>query len=74
MLRMILVATALSALAACSSWEPVIDLKASKEPRTAQEDWMECEWLAKKYASYGSQDPMTAKCLGGRGHSVLNSP
>lgn len=74
MVRTVSMVVALLALAACSAWEPVIDLKASKNPSEAQMDWMGCEWLAKKYSSYGSEEPMTAKCLSGRGHSVLNSP
>lgn len=61
-----------AALAACNSptYEPVIDLKASKNPGEAQMDWMGCEWLVKKY---GLEDEATTRCLEGRGHSVIGT-
>jgi hypothetical protein len=49
-------------------YEPVVDLKASKNPGEMQVDWQQCEWLAKKY---GMEDAATTKCLEGRGHSVM---
>ncbi|WP_217424153.1 hypothetical protein, partial [Magnetospirillum sp. UT-4] len=57
-------------VSACSSptYEPVMDLKASKNPAEAQMDWMGCEWLVNKY---GLEDSATTKCLEGRGHSVI---
>lgn len=72
-IRVCVVVGAAVALAACSSsgrdaYEPVIDLKASKNPGEAQMDWMGCEWLVKKY---GLENDATTKCLEGRGHSVI---
>lgn len=59
----------LTALAACSSkYDPVIDLKASKNPGEAQIDTMGCEWLVTRY---GLEDAAVQRCLEGRGHSVL---
>ena len=71
-MKNIAIILALSLLAGCSSgtYEPVMDLKASKNPGEAQMDWMGCEWLVKKY---GLEDEATAKCLEGRGHSVLGA-
>ncbi len=58
------------ALAGCSKgeYEPIVDLKASKNPGEMQVDWQQCEWLVKKY---GMEDAATTKCLEGRGHSVM---
>ena len=66
----IAVALALTLLAACSkgTYEPVMDLKADKNPSEAQVDWQQCEWLI---AKYGLEDAATTTCLQGRGHSVL---
>lgn len=59
----------LAALAACSSkYDPVIDLKASKNPGDAQMDTMGCEWLVDRYEL---EDAAVQRCLEGRGHSVL---
>ena len=57
-------------ISGCSkgAYEPIMDLKASKNPSEAQMDWMGCEFLIKKY---GLEDEATTKCLEGRGHSVL---
>lgn len=57
-------------LAACSSpkYEPVVDLKASKNPGEFQVDWQQCEWLVQKY---GLDHPAEGVCLKGRGHNVL---
>ena len=60
----------------CETYEPLIDLKASKEGKAkhAQEDHMECEWLIEKFTEGWFKDDaeMVRKCLGGRGHSVIN--
>lgn len=69
MIRRIIALVLLAAgTAACSTYEPVIDLKASKNPAEAQMDWMGCEWLVEKY---GLNDDATTKCIEGRGHSVI---
>ncbi len=69
MLKAAIVITFSVFTAACSpSYEPVIDLKASKNPSEAQMDWMGCEWLVNKY---GLDNAATTKCLEGRGHSVI---
>ena len=63
-------------LIGCGTYEPLIDLKASKEGKAkhAQEDHMECEWLIERYAEglFTDENEMIRKCLDGRGHSVLN--
>ena len=60
----------------CGTYEPLIDLKASKEGKAkhAQEDHMECEWLIDRYAKglFTDDTEMIRKCLNGRGHSVIN--
>ncbi|OAN49876.1 hypothetical protein A6A04_18720 [Paramagnetospirillum marisnigri] len=65
-----IVIAAMSILAGCSqgTYEPVVDLKASKNPAEMQMDWMGCEFLIKKY---GLEDAATTKCLEGRGHNVI---
>ena len=56
-------------LAGCSSkYEPVVDLKASKNPSEFQMDWMGCEWLANKYELDHAAE---SRCLTGRGHSII---
>lgn len=69
MKRLLIIALALG-LAACSKgvYEPVVDLKVSKNPSEMQMDWMGCEFLIKKY---GLEDESTTKCLEGRGHNVI---
>lgn len=64
----------LIALSACTSapYEPIVDLKASRNPKHAQEDLMECEWLIQRYNKGVIEASMVRKCLDGRGHSVLN--
>ena len=60
----------------CRTYEPLNDLKASKEGKAkhAQEDHMECEWLIDRYAKglFTDDTEMIRKCLDGRGHSVIN--
>ena len=55
-------------LAGCSKYEPVVDLKASKNPGEMQVDWQQCEWLANKYDLDHSAE---TTCLRGRGHNVI---
>lgn len=70
MMRVFVFSLAVLALAACSKgeYEPVVDLKASKNPGEMQVDWQQCEWLVKKY---GMDDAATTQCLEGRGHNVI---
>ena len=67
---------ALLLLSACSPYEPLIDLKSSKEPRNAQMDLMECEWLIERYGDtwykFAPDEDMVRACLKNRGQAVLN--
>jgi hypothetical protein len=52
----------------CAKYEPVVDLKASKNPGEMQVDWQQCEWLANKYDLDHSAE---TTCLKNRGHNVI---
>lgn len=71
-----LILLSLTLLTACAGYEPLVDLKASKSPKTMQADLMECEWLVERYGDHwfraAPDEAMVRKCLEGRGHSVLN--
>ena len=57
------------------SYNPVVDLRASKdEAQLYQRDVMECKELAKQvdWAIFPIYRMAVAKCLEGRGHSILN--
>lgn len=61
-------------MTACS-YTPVVDLRASKdEAQLFQRDLMECRELAKQvdWAIFPTYRMAVAKCLEGRGHSILN--
>ena len=61
-------------LTACS-YTPVVDLRASKdEAQLFQRDVMECRELAKQvdWQIFPTYRMAVAKCLEGRGHSILN--
>lgn len=60
-------------LAGCSS-APVIDYKASENPKETIGDTMECEWLTAKAFTFFPWDEAEVfkNCLAGRGYSVIN--
>jgi hypothetical protein len=61
-------------LTSCS-YSPVVDLRASQdEAQLFQRDLMECRELAKQidYAIFPANHKAVARCLAGRGHSVLD--
>jgi len=63
-----------ASIAACS-YTPVVDLRASKdEAQLFQRDLMECRELAKQidYSLFPANHKAVARCLAGRGHSVLD--
>lgn len=63
-----------ASMTACS-YTPVVDLRASKdEAQLFQRDLMECRELAKQvdWAIFPTYRMAVAKCLEGRGHSILN--
>lgn len=67
-MRKLGILAALLVLGACSRYEPVVDLKASKDPREFQESWMSCEWLTDKY---DLSHEAISNCLKGRGFSII---
>ena len=69
-------------LASCSSYEPVADLRASKDAHLFQRDVYECERLALDAGGWYDWFPLQAKsdysvmvdrCLKGRGHSIISA-
>ena len=63
-----------ASMTACS-YTPVVDLRASKdEAQLFQRDLMECRELAKQidYSLFPANHKAVARCLAGRGHSVLD--
>tara|TARA_Y100000996_G_scaffold383839_1_gene340110 strand:+ start:6096 stop:6389 length:294 start_codon:yes stop_codon:yes gene_type:complete len=61
-------------LTACS-YSPVVDLRASQDDaQLYQRDLMECRELAKQvdYSIFPTNHKAVARCLAGRGHSVLD--
>jgi len=63
-----------ASMTACS-YNPVVDLRASKdEAQLFQRDVMECRELAKQvdWQIFPTYRMAVAKCLEGRGHSILN--
>lgn len=67
-MRRFLVGALVALTTACSRYEPVVDLKASKNPGEFQVDWQQCEWLTDKY---GLDHSAETQCLKGRGHAVI---
>ena len=66
--------TLAASLTACS-YNPVVDLRASEDAaQLFQRDVMECRELAKEvdWAIFPTYRMAVAKCLEGRGHSILN--
>jgi len=77
MIRTLIITTAI-ALAGCTRYEPIVDLRASKEnAQLFQRDLNECRQLvepAKSFWTMGDEfwvQEMINNCLSGRGHSVL---
>lgn len=64
----VVILIAATLLTACTKYEPIVDLKASKNPGEFQTDWQQCESLSEKYdLGHGGE----TACLKGRGHNVL---
>ena len=64
-------------LTSCASYQPVTDLKASKNANDYQEDKHHCRLLIKEefnafYAAWYDRE-LLSRCLNGRGHNVLNT-
>lgn len=77
MIRMFIITTAI-ALAGCTTYEPIVDLRASEDKaQLFQRDLNECRQLvdpAKSIWTMGDEYwviEMINNCLTGRGHSVL---
>jgi hypothetical protein len=63
-----------ASMTACS-YNPVVDLRASRdEAQVYQRDLMECRELAKQvdFSIFPTNHKAVARCLAGRGHSVLD--
>ena len=59
------------------AYNPVVDLKASKDANSFQEDRQHCKLLIKEefnafYAAWYDRE-LLSRCLNGRGHNVLNT-
>ena len=68
---------ALSLLVGCASYQPIPDLKASKNANTFQEDKHHCKMLIKEefnafYSAWYDRE-LLSRCLNGRGHNILNT-
>ena len=64
-------------LVGCASYQPIADLKASKNANDFQEDRQHCKLLIKEefnafYAAWYDRE-LLSRCLNGRGHNVLNT-
>ena len=64
-------------LVGCASYQPIADLKASKNASNYQEDKHHCKSLIKEefnafYAAWYDRE-LISRCLNGRGHNVLNT-
>ena len=64
-------------LVSCASYQPIADLKASKNANYFQEDRQHCRLLIKEefnafYAAWYDRE-LLSRCLNGRGHNVLNT-
>jgi len=64
-------------LVGCASYQPVTDLKASKNANNYEEDKQHCRLLIKEefnafYAAWYDRE-LLSRCLNGRGHNVLNT-
>ena len=64
-------------LVGCASYQPIADLKASKDANSFQEDRQHCRLLIKEefnafYAAWYDRE-LLSRCLNGRGHNVLNT-
>ena len=68
---------AFSLLVGCAAYQPIPDLKASKDANSFQEDRQHCRMLIKEefnafYAAWYDRE-LLSRCLNGRGHNVLNT-
>jgi|TARA_R110002020_G_scaffold297278_3_gene513079 hypothetical protein len=85
-MKHLIIIICLLALGACTTkWEPIVDVRASKEPREITRDILECRELTKDIKGFGpfcepdtlfasckpANDPIR-HCLSNRGHSILN--
>lgn len=77
MIRTLIITTAI-ALAGCTTYEPIVDLRASEDKaQLFQRDLNECRQLvepARTFWTLGDEpyiQKMINNCLSGRGHSVL---
>ena len=64
-------------LVSCASYQPIADLKASKNANDFQEDRQHCKLLIKEefnafYSAWYDRE-LLSRCLNGRGHNVLNT-
>ena len=64
-------------LVGCASYQPIADLKASKDANSFQEDRQHCRLLIKEefnafYAAWYDRE-LLSRCLNVRGHNVLNT-
>lgn len=64
-------------LVGCAGYQPVADLRASKDANSYQEDRQHCRLLIKEefnafYAAWYDRE-LLSRCLNGRGHNVLNT-
>tara|TARA_Y100000401_G_C8215371_1_gene170566 strand:+ start:328 stop:576 length:249 start_codon:yes stop_codon:yes gene_type:complete len=77
MKKLSLILLASMMLVGCASYNPVADLKASKNANSFQEDRQHCKLLIKEefnafYAAWYDRE-LLSRCLNGRGHNVLNT-
>ena len=68
---------ALNFLVGCAAYQPIPDLKASKNANSFQEDKHHCKMLIKEefnafYAAWYDRE-LLSRCLNGRGHNILNT-
>ena len=64
-------------LVSCAAYQPIADLKASKNANYFQEDRQHCRLLIKEefnafYAAWYDRE-LLSRCLNGRGHNILNT-
>ena len=64
-------------LVSCASYDPIADLKASKDANSFQEDRQHCIMLINEefnafYAAWYDRE-LLSRCLNGRGHNILNT-
>ena len=68
---------AFSLLVGCAAYQPIPDLKASKDANSFQEDRQHCRMLIKEefnafYSAWYDRE-LLSRCLNGRGHNILNT-